>query len=108
MVQHCGDLDPGVGGEEGLDLMLDLRVHKEGSGVEILEAVDGSRRTVAHGLDARQGAEDEGVDLVAKLEREREEGGSRSRTYRWRLRLHCADSPVPISSSDGCFQWIRD
>lgn len=67
-VQAFGNLDPGVGGEEGLDLVLDLRVDEEGSRVEVLEAVDGNCTTVKHGPDARQGAEGEAVDLVAKLE----------------------------------------
>lgn len=66
-VQYRGDLDAGVAREEDVDVILDLRVDEERPWVEVLQAVDGDRAGVEHGLDARQGAEDEAVDLLAEL-----------------------------------------
>lgn len=109
MTQHCGDLDAGVARQEDVDVMLDLGVDEERPWVEVLKAVDGDCAGVEHRFDARQGAEDEAVDLLAELTGEGEEGGCRRRwTYWWRRGLHCGDVLGPISLRVSCFSWDLD
>lgn len=109
MTQDRGDLDAGVARQEGVDVMLDLGVDEEWPWVEVLQAVDGDCAGVEHGLDARQGAEDEAVDLLAELVGEREQGGWRRwSAYWWRRGLHYGDVLGPISWRISCLSWDRD